>query len=65
MQKRKRTTYVLEEIDEKLNQIKEKFIEKLLQFQQFLFITFVSGTIYSILQPLGVDAFLVNQMAYR
>ena len=58
MQKRKRITYLFEEIDEKIkNKSKKNSQENNRNFSNPFAITIVSGTIYSILQPLGIDSF--------
>ena len=58
MQKRKRITYLFEEINGKIkNNSKKNSQKNNRNFSNPLLITIVSGTIYSILQPLGVDAF--------
>ena len=58
MQKRKRITYLFEEIDGKMKKNQRKIHRKITAISAIpLLITIVSGTIYSILQPLGVDAF--------
>ena len=57
MQKRKRITYLFEEMG-KLKTDKRKIYRKITALSAIpLLITILSGTIYSILQPVRVDAF--------